>query len=374
MSAKLELLALAREALEKRGAGSLVDKLQEVEKTIVSSTISELEIPPAIAERLNDIRFVRTFFDDSEFVAQQELSRQLEEVLDSWNASVISASYQKNLYDYFLIRVRDTLNEEAFDLKMSDERAFRSRKLGGLPTPTGKPTKLTATQQQWVRSDVFKSWFGDWIKAAETGDYTGVSKLVNPDTKEPELLFHGAASQKVFFRFDMKRTFSPVTYVASDYEYALWYAENEKYRGDRAAVKGGKPFVHQLFGVMRNPLDLRRMKLTRFTGDEVADLMYVLTGYRPQNIYARNPQGGILDKAPLIWYFRFNPMLLNELKERTYFDGVIFLGINPSMKTPSGPAIEDEYLFFSNTDLKLAHARFASGFIQDLRFEKGGKV
>jgi len=61
----------------------------------------------------------------------------------------------------------------------------------GLPTPTGIPSKLSLQAYNAVRTLYFKRWFGDWEFAAETDDYTDCSKIVDPETKEPRIMYHG---------------------------------------------------------------------------------------------------------------------------------------------------------------------------------------
>jgi len=378
MSAELDILNLAKQVTERLASGtraaSILSEIASANATLSSALQSNIVQDDAITERLKDIAFVREFFAEDEFFVQQELLGEVEDTFSQWNALVVSAQYADDSKK-FLELVAGILNNPDLDVALADLNQYYSRQLGGLPTPTGNPSKLTRNQQMHVRSQKFLSWFGDWMTAAQTGNYTGVSKLIDPDTKEPELLFHGAKPAQAFWRFDMERTFSPVTYLSNDFEYAAWYPRNEEFRGDRKAVKGGIELVYQMFGIMRNPLDLRQFKLEQYTGDEVADIIDVLAGYRPTNIYAKNPMTGrTMERGPLIWYFRYNPELLREFKANTRFDGVIFLGANPSMKTANGIGIEDEFLFFHNRQLKLANARFNSGFVQDIRFKKGGKV
>jgi hypothetical protein len=64
--------------------------------------------------------------------------------------------------------------------------------------PNGKPSKLTPEQYKLVRTPEFKAWFGDWERAYETGNYDGVSKVIDEETKEPLVVYHGT-NIKVFF-------------------------------------------------------------------------------------------------------------------------------------------------------------------------------
>jgi hypothetical protein len=60
-----------------------------------------------------------------------------------------------------------------------------------LLAPNGKPSKLTHEQWHLVRTPEFKAWFGDWERAYETGNYDGVSKVIDEETKEPLVVYHG---------------------------------------------------------------------------------------------------------------------------------------------------------------------------------------
>jgi hypothetical protein len=79
----------------------------------------------------------------------------------------------------------------------SDKQLFAK---GGstLLAPNGKPSNLTPEQWHLVRTPEFKAWFGDWEKAYETGNYDGVSKVIDEETKEPLVVYHGT-NIKVFF-------------------------------------------------------------------------------------------------------------------------------------------------------------------------------
>lgn len=68
---------------------------------------------------------------------------------------------------------------------------------GQLLAPNGKPSKLTENQWRQVRTPEFKAWFGDWEKfALQPGgvwndDKGEVSKVVDPETGEPMVVYHG---------------------------------------------------------------------------------------------------------------------------------------------------------------------------------------
>jgi hypothetical protein len=70
--------------------------------------------------------------------------------------------------------------------------------------PNGKPSNLTHEQWHLVRTPEFKAWFGDWEKAYETGNYDGVSKVIDEDTKEPLVVYHGTFKKFTVFELSME--------------------------------------------------------------------------------------------------------------------------------------------------------------------------
>lgn len=56
--------------------------------------------------------------------------------------------------------------------------------------PNGKPSNLTHEQWHLVRTPEFKAWFGDWEEAYKTGNYDGVSKVIDSNG-EPLVMYHG---------------------------------------------------------------------------------------------------------------------------------------------------------------------------------------
>ena len=59
-----------------------------------------------------------------------------------------------------------------------------------LLAPNGKPSKLTPEQYKLVRLPEFKAWFGDW-----ENDPANASKVIDEETKEPLVVYHGTNSE-----------------------------------------------------------------------------------------------------------------------------------------------------------------------------------
>ena len=91
-------------------------------------------------------------------------------------------------------------------------------KEGGLIAPNGKPSNLTAEQYKLVRTPAFKEWFGDW-----ENDPENASKVVDEETKEPLVVYHGylvgGGAGRKFYEFKKLPAFFSKTKKFA-YEYA----------------------------------------------------------------------------------------------------------------------------------------------------------
>lgn len=153
-------------------------------------------------------------------------------------------------------------------------------------TPSGVPTKLSYIQQLLVRTTSFKEWFGDWEKAGKlyvesgrhakvqdaligvremlkpqlppTSDdykldtdnivsdapflsfdvddelyyvYKNVSKIIDIDTLEPRVVYHGTASEDEFFKFktEVRQFGRPYAYFAFNKEYSQNFSKGNGY-------------------------------------------------------------------------------------------------------------------------------------------------
>lgn len=101
-------------------------------------------------------------------------------------------------------------------------------------TPTGFESKLSYIQQVLVRTKAFKNWFGDWELAARTylldeqknfnKHYQNVSKVIDIDTLEPMVGYHGTKEEKEFYSFATNKETGagrPYGYFAQNREYSM---------------------------------------------------------------------------------------------------------------------------------------------------------
>lgn len=164
-------------------------------------------------------------------------------------------------------------------------------------------TELSYRQWVQVRTPAFKEWFGDW-----ENDPDNASKVVNPKTGEPLVVYHGSKSGE-FTVFDPKQTgrrFGVGThgkgfYFATDLGTAIYYGERP---------------LHEVFLNIRNPLD---------RGEDTSEV-----GSRFSTSAKRKGYDGITGKDTLPWaeadekeWVVFNP---NQIKSATDNSGAFDTG------------------------------------------------
>ena len=129
-------------------------------------------------------------------------------------------------------------------------------------TPTGVESKLSYLQQVLVRTKAFKNWFGDWELAARTyllngkddfnKYYYGVSKVIDMETLEPKVGFHGTSAQEEFYSFATNKE----TGAGRPYGY---FAENKEYSMN---FVGRSNLLYAAFLNIRNPFIARGPNFT----------------------------------------------------------------------------------------------------------------
>ena len=86
-----------------------------------------------------------------------------------------------------------------------------------LLAPNGKPSKLTPEQYKLVRTPAFKKFFGDWENDLETS-----SKVIDEETKEPLVLYHG--SKVIFNKFEITDNYNTRQYR----NHLFWFSKNKE--------------------------------------------------------------------------------------------------------------------------------------------------
>ncbi len=89
-----------------------------------------------------------------------------------------------------------------------------------LLAPNGNKSNLPKNLYEYVRTEEFKNWFGDW-----ENNPNGSSKVID-ENGEPLLVFHG--TKKTFQDFDNKKLRFNYFYFAKNEGYASRFGENVK--------------------------------------------------------------------------------------------------------------------------------------------------
>ena len=263
----------------------------------------------------------------------------------------------------------------------------------GLPTPNGQNSKLPLSAYLNVRTPQFKNWFGDWEKAYETGNYVNCSKMIDPDTKEPKIYFHGVRKyvpnfgqfsnmgQGVVRPYGAFEPTFPASYFAGEEDYAKFYggiAENlPKPSPDY------KPFIYKVFLSVKNPISLLPLDFM-LSYKDFLDYIYVSYGVKvtPNQQLLTILNNDMIKKNPMWIYIRRDIGVIELLKDYGY-DAIFQMGDIPTF-LPNGEVEPDrtkhlqevEYLTFYPNQVKSATVKksFYFDFFNDIRFKNGGYV
>lgn len=256
----------------------------------------------------------------------------------------------------------------------------------GLPTPNGAKSKLPLQTYLAVRSPFFKIFFGDWERAYEIDNYRNVSRVIDADTKEPRIMYHGVRKfVEGFGSFanmgeGVKRPYGefnppnfPASYFGDNLEYVEFYGGNAK--NMRKPSPDYKGFYYSVFLNMRNPIDLRPLGF-KTTFKDFIDYLFVKYGIDYQK-EASVPQ--LRNGQYKVWVFVRNHPDLLDLMKRDGFDGIIQDGDVPKYDKDgriSGSKIDTEYLTFYSSQIESASVKnnLYLGVFEDIRFKRGGNV
>jgi hypothetical protein len=263
-----------------------------------------------------------------------------------------------------------------------------------LPTPNGAKSKLPMGAYLNVRTPQFKKWFGDWEKAYETGNYVNCSKMIDEETKEPKIYYHGV--RKYVPNFGQMSnmgvgvvrpygSFEPPSFPAS------YFADNESYANFYGGIAENlptpspdyKPFIYKVFLSVKNPISLLPLDF-ELSYKDLMDYVFVAYGVRLKvNNALLSQLDNDIDKKHPIWiYIRRDIGLIETLKEYGY-DALFQTGDIPVFDK-NGEVVSDrnkfikdtEYLTFYPNQVKSATVKksFYFDFFNDIRFKKGGYV
>jgi len=245
-----------------------------------------------------------------------------------------------------------------------------------------------------VRSPQFKKWFGDWEKAYETDNYVNCSKMIDEETKEPKIYFHGVRKYIPSFG-QMSNMGSGVVRPYGSFEPpnfpASYFADNESYANFYCGIAENmpkpspdyKPFIYKVFLSVKNPISLLPLDF-EVSYKDLIDYVLVAYGIRlnVNQALLKQLENDMDKKRPMWVYIRRDIGLIETLKYYGY-DALIQQGDIPVFDT-NGEVVADrnkfikdtEYLSFYPDQVKSATVKksFYFNFFNDIRFKKGGYV
>jgi len=265
----------------------------------------------------------------------------------------------------------------------------------GLPSPNGLPSKLPLSAYFNVRTEQFKSWFGDWEQSYETNNYLYCSKMIDEDTKEPKIYYHGVRKYvsnfgqfsnmgqgvvRPYGSFEPPTAF-PASYFSDGEDYAKFYGGDAPNMPKPSADY--EPFIYKVFLSAKNPLDLTPLGFEASYRD-VLDYLMVAYGIRKnpsQNVLSRINND--MNKNHPVWVYVRNDVSLLEIIKEYGYDALFQIGDVPSFDINGNPVDdrtqsikESEYLTFYPSQIKSATVlkSFYFDFFKDIRFKNGGYV
>ena len=259
----------------------------------------------------------------------------------------------------------------------------------GLPTPNGEKSRLPLSAYLNVRTKEFKNWFGDWEVAYDTNNYNGCSIMIDEDTKEPKVYYHGVAKfrgvrGKGAMGSGVRRPYGAFTptnfnasYFADNMEYAKFYSGTSDLLPKRFKTDG---FVYSLFLNVRNPIDLLPLGL-KCSYKNIKDYLLVAYGIELEynNILLEKMDNDINSINNTWQYIRNDELLIERLKDFGY-DCIFQVGDIPKYDKKTEKVIgyieDKEFLTFYPNQVKSVGVlkSFYGNMFDDIRFKKGGYV
>ena len=302
---------------------------------------------------IDELTSLLPYFDDGDVALQKKYFAELER---------LNLKLQDETRD---IPLRDKMLKYYRDLTR-DIPDYTKQKPSNIALKYGGFSQLTLSEYIQVRSQKFKNWFGEWSDRNKSN----VSKVVNPETGEPLVVYHGTGGLKVpFTQFTFEKF--PVNYFGENYNYADWFKKN------RASVN----LIYGVYLNIKNPLDFSEFSYKPLTYEDFILAFKVKYGIEiPYDDNMRKNSDLLFSKnadflPPFWWYIRNGRTWLDALK-KTRFDGLCFVENNPSDKTKGIEEITKAWCIFDANQVKLAGGlnKEFSLLKDDIRMSKGGNI
>ena len=300
------------------------------------------------------------------------------------------AFYQREI-NSFILKLRK-LNDAEMSLKPIEERVRgvydlqissydKQYEETDMTSINALKSQLTDDEYFTVRTPEFKSFFGDWETAYLNNSYAGVSKVINPITKEPQPVFHG--TNVLFVNWKTYET-NNAHYFAVKREFSEFFATTWEERTDKAGVdsetlKKLNPnrgnFLLRCFLDVRNPIDFSRFGVDKYPIREYLTFLRVNYNIGDFDFWTNitSHSGITQDTEVYAWQIiRLWQSFTKYVKVFTTYDGYIFYEYIPT-KTYGG--LENaslSYCAFDSNQIKFTNAYEFNALSNDSRFDLGG--
>lgn len=276
--------------------------------------------------------------------------------------------------------LEEILNDFMEGIKKDFGDINEQRNLSGLKSINGEKSELTKDEAKIVKSESFINWFGDWELAFETGNYEGVSKIINQKTKEPLVVYHGTDT-----KFTSWETYSTnnLHYFAKKKEFANWFATAWQMRTDTAGVdsqiiKSDNPikgeYVYACFLDIKNPVDLSPFGIEKHPFNKYLEYLSVKYDINLEKIEGFDK---LKDKTTPVYSWVVIRTWQNfnlHIKNNTPYDGFIFFEFIPEKPKTVFDNASLCFTAFESNQIKFANNKTFSKQSDDSRLEIGGIV
>ena len=247
----------------------------------------------------------------------------------------------------------------------------------------GKKSELTKPEYLTVRTDKFKSFFGDWELAYIEDNYEGVSKVINESTKEPLAVFHG--TNVLFTDWKVYET-NNAHYFAAKREMSEFFATSWDSRGDKAALdsetlKALNPtngeYIYRCFLDIKNPIDFSRFGVEKRPVKDFLNYLKINYNIGEFDFWSNVQKGNILKQDTLVYAWqiiRLWQSFTNYVKTFTIHDGYIFYEYIPDSNKNGIDDASLSFCAFESNQIKFTNAVEFNALSKDSRYMKGGKL
>jgi hypothetical protein len=300
------------------------------------------------------------------------------------------AFYQREI-NSFILKLRK-LNDAEMSLKSVEERVrgVYDLKISSFENEypetdmvsiNGLKSQLTEKEYFNVRTPEFKSFFGDWETAYLTDSYAGVSKAINPITKEPQPVFHG--TNVLFVDWKTYDT-NNAHYFAVKREMSEFFATSWEQRSDKAGVdseilKKLNPnrgsFLLRCFIDIKNPVDFSRFGVDKYPIREYLTFLRVNYNIGDFDFWTNitSHSGFTQDTEVYAWQIiRLWQSFTKYIKVFTMYDGYIFYEYIPTKAYGGLENASLSYCAFESNQIKFTDAYEFNALSNDSRFDLGG--